>query len=181
MPDRSVASGAVVEPAREVRLKEAAKSGQGQACPPLFLADFDETRVGQQRERDVMMPSALGASFEVVETELVLQLLAGVFDLPAILDHPDKVLFERIRMDRLCHSLIAVYGRFAERILGCQHHHERSTTCRVRGEPRVRPVRFGGAHIGAGQPRPGRRPRYYDPIPRHLTGGNWLAEPGIRR
>ena len=62
---------------------------------PLFSAEFDEKRVGEQRERDMMMPSAPGASFEVVETELVLQLLVGVFDPPAILDHPDEVLLRR--------------------------------------------------------------------------------------
>ena len=62
---------------------------------PLFSAEFDEKRVRQQRERDVMMPSSPGASFEVIETELVFQLLGGVFDPPAIFDHPDEVLLRR--------------------------------------------------------------------------------------
>ena len=42
-----------------------------------------------------MMPSSPGTIFEVVETELVLQLLVGVFDPPAILDHPNEVLLRR--------------------------------------------------------------------------------------
>ena len=54
----------------------------------------------------MMMPAAPGAAFEVIETEFVLQLLVGVFDPPAILDHPDEVLLRRrlgeIGEEKLC-------------------------------------------------------------------------------
>jgi hypothetical protein len=53
--------------------------------------EFDKKRAGQQRERDKMMPAAAGAAFEVVEGDLVRQLLGGVLDPPAILNHPREV------------------------------------------------------------------------------------------
>ena len=56
MPDRSVASGAVVELAGETRLKESAKSGQGQAVIPFLVLPGISLHMGQDRERPRLCP-----------------------------------------------------------------------------------------------------------------------------
>jgi hypothetical protein len=53
------------------------------------------------------MPSSPGTSFEVLETELVLRLLVGVFDPPAILDNPNEVLLRRRLAGRLAKNTCA--------------------------------------------------------------------------
>ena len=48
-------------------------------------------------ERDVVVPAAVGAAFEVIETERVFELAIVVLDPPAQLREPNELLERRVR------------------------------------------------------------------------------------
>src|SRR3954452_19677602 len=72
-------------------VRAAARTGSG--CRPESRAPaFEgEEGVGDRDERDVVMPAAVGAAFEVIEAERVFEFAVVVLDAPAELAEPDQL------------------------------------------------------------------------------------------
>src|SRR5438046_1965201 len=73
---------------------------RGSGCRPGWRAPSSlqgEECVRDRDERDVVVPAAVGAAFEVIETERVFELAIVVLDPPAQLREPNELLERRVR------------------------------------------------------------------------------------